>query len=364
MALLQYLNGHITGILLSDFVIRSAAGQPLNVRVELDDRGLVVHSRSGTDRNRDYRQAVDIILSRLDAAGIRYEVYLDSAPVQHQPMATRKLNFSRGGQPSERFNGLVRAMNAGSSSNGAWRRILIAAEGQSPAALASAVSAALQSPPSDRGRLSANDLRRVTNADVDFAVSRLLAGEDVPNFDPSRDFDLLAPGGERLAPKKVFGLAIQKALGVDARPEHFSAGLGTPCFQILEAAGYPIIRKAEPVPQERLGPTDPDLAAAEGSIKLVAHLRRERNPALAAAKRRAMITQLGHLQCERCKLIPSQALGPYGDAVVEVHHAGTAVAAMVPGQATRLDDLMCLCANCHRIVHREARAATAPAVSA
>ncbi len=72
----------------------------------------------------------------------------------------------------------------------------------------------------------------------------------------------------------------------------------------------------------------------------------------------------GYLQCERCKLIPSQALGPHGDAVVEVHHAGIAVSDMEPGQITRLADLMCLCANCHRIVHRETRAVTTTVAAA
>jgi predicted HNH restriction endonuclease len=76
-------------------------------------------------------------------------------------------------------------------------------------------------------------------------------------------------------------------------------------------------------------------------------------PGLAAAKRRTMVEELGYLQCERCGVVPSAALGPHGDAVIEVHHAGTKVADMAVGHVTRLADLLCLCANCHRIVHRE-----------
>jgi 5-methylcytosine-specific restriction protein A len=170
-------------------------------------------------------------------------------------------------------------------------------------------------------------------------VEYLLGGGDAPAFAPSRDFDLVAPDGTRLAPKKVFGVALRAATGVDARPEHFTAGLGTPCFQALEAAGYPVIRKGESIPGGGVDPVDPDLAAAEGQPRLVAHLRRERRPALAAAKRRG--------------LVPSLALGPHGDAVIEIHHTGTQVAEMGAGHVTRLADLVCLCANCHRIVHRE-----------
>jgi predicted HNH restriction endonuclease len=106
-------------------------------------------------------------------------------------------------------------------------------------------------------------------------------------------------------------------------------------------------------PGDSLEPIDPDLAAAEGQPKLVAHIKRERKPALAAAKRRAMIAEHGLLKCERCNLIPSTELGPYGDSVIEVHHAVTKVSEMLAGHITRLADLMCPCANCHRIVHRE-----------
>ncbi|MDE2410707.1 MAG: hypothetical protein KGM18_02920, partial [Sphingomonadales bacterium] len=309
--------------------------------------------RSGTDRNRDYRQAVETIFARLDAAGITYDVYLDSRPVQHEPLASRRLRFTRNGAVSDRFNEIVHAMNAGSSSGGAWRRILVSAPGHKSTALATVVQGAATEANFPIGRLPASELRRVTYMHVDRAVSALTSGADAPHFDPSRDFDLLAPNGERLAPKKVFGLALEEALGIDARPEHFAAGLGTPCFQILEEAGYPVVRKGEAIPGGGVEPVDPDLAAAEGSARLVAHLRRERNPALAAAKRRAMIAELGYLRCERCELVPSKSLGPYGDAVIEIHHASTQVAAMLEGHITRLTDLVCLCANCHRIVHRQ-----------
>lgn len=337
---------------MTNVVLLSPSGTVLNARVEQDARGLILHSRSGTDRNRDYRQALETMLALLDASRVAYDVYLDSGPVQQQPLPDRRLAVSRTGTVAERFNALVRAMNAGSSSNGAWRRVLIAAPGVTPQSLAAVVqgSAPALGP---AGRLPAAQLRRVTPAHVDQAVQRLLSGSDAPNFAPSRDFDLVALDGTRLAPKKVFGLALQAAIGIEPMPEHFTAGLGTPCFQTLEAAGYPIVRKDEVIPGGGVEPVDPDLAAAEGNKKLVVHLRGERKPALAAAKRRAMREQLGHLRCERCGVIPSKTLGPHGDAVIEVHHASTQVADMAAGHVTRLADLVCLCANCHRIVHRE-----------
>lgn len=41
-----------------------------------------------------------------------------------------------------------------------------------------------------------------------------------------------------------------------------------------------------------------------------------------------------------------------GEACIEIHHHATAVAEMGEGHSTRLEDLQCLCANCHRYTHR------------
>lgn len=339
-----------------DIGITNSTGRKLDARVELSGSDLIVHSRSGQDRNRDYRPAVETMLTRLDAAKISYSIYLDSKPVQHLPLDGRRLPLPRTGSVEERFNALVYAMNKGSSSNGAYRRIRFVTNAEQADVFRALSGKTQRSIVSVRKngveRLPASELRKVTAANIDGAVAQLLAGGDAPNFADSRDYDVLAPGNIRLPPKKVFGLALEAALGIEAYPGHFTAGHGNPCFQIIEGAGYPIIAKTEPTPSSE-PPIDPDLAAAEGNQKVVKHIKRERNPALSAAKRRAMIDELGHLCCERCKVVPSQKLGPHGDAVIEVHHAKTQVSDMAHGHITRLADLQCLCANCHRIVHRE-----------
>lgn len=92
-------------------------------------------------------------------------------------------------------------------------------------------------------RLPVDALRRVTAAHVERAVDALLAGVDHP-FGESTDFDLLTLNGERLPPKAVFGLAATDALGFKVLPKHFTGGLGTPSFQILEAAGFRIEAKS------------------------------------------------------------------------------------------------------------------------
>ena len=99
-------------------------------------------------------------------------------------------------------------------------------------------------------------------------------------------------------------------------------------------------------------PSDNDCSWAEGDKKKVAHLRRERASGLAMRKKSDFIERNGKLACERCGLIPNESLGPDGDAVIEVHHKRPLAEAQTDTR-TRLQDLSCLCANCHRITHRE-----------
>ena len=44
--------------------------------------------------------------------------------------------------------------------------------------------------------------------------------------------------------------------------------------------------------------------------------------------------------------------GPHGVACIEVHHHSVQVENMAETHRTKLEDLKCLCANCHRVVHR------------
>ena len=99
-------------------------------------------------------------------------------------------------------------------------------------------------------------------------------------------------------------------------------------------------------------PSDDDRSWAEGDKKKIAHLRRERATGLALRKKSEVIERNGKLACERCGLIPSETLGPNGEAVIEAHHKRPLAEAQTDTR-TRLEDLSCLCANCHRITHRE-----------
>lgn len=342
-------------------ILTTDLGTQLNAKVEMHDLGLILHGRSGKDRNRDYRAALELLLSRLDGARIDYRIYLDSLPVQGINLAERELSFDRRSSVAMRFDELVREMNKGSSSHGAWRRLLIATSGTNPAEMRAVIEA-------KRGvtRLPAIDLRKVTATHIHNAVKKLLNGEDASNFAQSRDYDALTDDGTPLAPKKVFGLALEEALGIEAFPQHFSAGWGQICFELLEDAGLWITPKkdgvARPKPSQtdveiQLGgfaPTEEERSWIEGNPKIVAHLRRERHPGLAKQKRDEFIAKHGRLFCEDCKLDPLKLYGEeVGSACIEVHHHRTHVADMGPGHKTTMEDLKCLCANCHRVLHRK-----------
>ncbi|MBI1180823.1 MAG: hypothetical protein GC201_09715 [Alphaproteobacteria bacterium] len=198
--------------------------------------------------------------------------------------------------------------------------------------------------------LPAATLRMVQQSMIDAAIAAYRAGTE-HGFAESTKYDVLLPSGDRLPPKAVFGIALSEIIGRPATPHDFSAGWGTPCFSIIEAAGYPIVEKDEIIPISA-SEIDDERTWAEGTPRRVAHLRRERAPGLSRAKKRSFIEQHGELSCERCH-ITAKSLGEYGDACIEVHHARVAVAAMDGNTRTRLSDLICLCANCHRIVHRQ-----------
>lgn len=350
---------------LQSIVLRNTDGTAFDAQVDLDDGMLIVHSRSGAGakaRNIHYKPAVVAILDRLGSAGILFSIHLDSRPVQSQPLASRLLAApgQLRGTGEEKFAALVRRMNAERASNGAWSRIMLTAPGVSAATLRAALDAAAPQGRPGVERLSTTQQRRVRPEHIHAAILQLAAGGDAPNFADSREYDLVTPGGLRFPPKKVFGLALEAALGIEAFPGHFSAGWSQPSFELLQAAGYQIVEKDVPVPGE--GPpksgtqhvpaADDDRRWAEGDPKRVAHVRRERAAGVAREKKAAVLAATGKLACEDCHFEPAAVHGPaFFDAGLDVHH--TLPLAQVPtGHKTALAELKLLCATCHRIEHR------------
>lgn len=366
---------------MPEIQIRDDLGRALDARVEIQGQDLTLHSRSGsgsTARNPDYRGALMLILARLAARDRRPDVFLDSRNVQQLPLEERLLASATelSGSEVDQFNLLVRLMNRDRLSNGAWSRILLRVPGE-PSSIGAIVSGSASATTNGNRpeRLPNEEQRRVTAEAVHVAVASLLGGNDAPNFAESRDYDVVTEGGDRLAPKKVFGRALEIAgVVAEASPYHFSAGWSQPCFEILQMAGYDIIRKADAEKEaarrkvrsarstaevDRMVATvemDPvERSWIEGDKRMAVHLRLERKrSAKAAAAKRAEVRAAnnGLLTCDHCSTDWYEVYGhAVAEAIFDVHHT-VPLKDMDDGHETKVEDLLCLCANCHRAAHR------------
>jgi 5-methylcytosine-specific restriction protein A len=109
---------------------------------------------------------------------------------------------------------------------------------------------------------------------------------------------------------------------------------------------------ASPTDVDVAGSDDPDFAdAEEGAIFTRVHRARERNRAIVARKKRAVLQASGALLCEACGFDFHATYGELGREFVECHHTRP-VSELMPGDRTRLEDLALVCANCHRMLHR------------
>jgi hypothetical protein len=358
----------VTSIVL-EFLVDAEDGAPLDACVELEVSAIVLQSRGGTKgldgtRNQDYSRALRLILSRLHG-GRRSIVgaWVDSSRVQSLALSERQIlsETDLPVDPAKAFSMMGRRMesvgqtpNADPSKGNRSKRIRIALSGGSVGEIAAIIQARPKpGVPRSALRLPTADLNRVTAAHIWNAAEALAAGSAEHRFGGSADFELIVDG-IRLPPKAVFGFAASEALGFSVGPEHFSSGAGKPAFDLLTAAGFVIVPKgqiSDELSENPLSYDDRDWA--EGNPRLRRHLGRERARGLAQAKKAAFIIEHGHLFCERCFMDPAAVFGDAdGTACIEVHHNETQVSEMTSGHRTRLVDVQCLCANCHRYVHR------------
>lgn len=342
--------------------------RPMDAHAEIDSSGITFHSRGGSAgrgdaQNTEYGPALRLLLRRLAKAAVPLErVWVDSSRVQALPIDDRTILLGQeldadGSEAFTLMSNRMRGVGQQTPQQGGntTKRIRIQfASSVAVQDIAEKIGAArVAKDLRSAERLPAEDLHRVTAEQVWNAIEKLRDPRLEHPFGPSTDFDLVTNEGERFPPKAVFGLAASEALGFAVQPKHFSAGLGTPCFRVLEAAGYKIVSKDETVPTPSIPYSDEDREWAEGKPKLAAHLRRERASGLAQAKKDQFVRLHSRLTCERCGMDPVEVYGlPEGAACMEVHHHSVQVEEMSETHRTRLEDLKCLCANCHRVVHR------------
>lgn len=118
--------------------------------------------------------------------------------------------------------------------------------------------------------------------------------------------------------------------------------------------GTPLRGQSEHMSEEAIA--DEEAAAYfeahEGRCFWVRHRQRERDRSLVAeAKARAGGAAQG-LACRACGFDFERTYGELGMGFIEIHH-GVALATYADeGGATRIEDLVAVCSNCHRMLHR------------
>ena len=91
--------------------------------------------------------------------------------------------------------------------------------------------------------------------------------------------------------------------------------------------------------------------AKEGRLLYELHRTRERDQRLVQEAKQAFQAQHGDLHCEICGFSFAQVYGDIGEGFIEAHHKKP-LNQLEPGEETQTSDLVMLCSNCHRMIHR------------
>ena len=104
--------------------------------------------------------------------------------------------------------------------------------------------------------------------------------------------------------------------------------------------------------QESLPALDPDEEEAdEGQVLSRVHRFRERDRALVRKAKDKFLSTHGRVFCQACGFDFEKTYGSRGADFIECHHTKPVSQLEINGK-TKLSDLVLLCSNCHRIVHR------------
>lgn len=94
-----------------------------------------------------------------------------------------------------------------------------------------------------------------------------------------------------------------------------------------------------------------DISVDETKRRLVSHFKIERDRGIAKKKIAQFKQTHGKVFCEVCDFVFEERYGEYAKDVIDVHHTRQ-LATLLPNTMTKLSDLILLCSNCHRVVHR------------
>lgn len=347
-------------------------GSVMDAHLDIEGSEFVFHSRGGTrDKgtatNLDYGPAMRLLFGRLVDHGLSISgAWLETSRTVHLPRAERQMFGSNdvGTDPADWFTIITSRAQLFGRRQGAKpggsrvKKVRIAVSGLGEGTdLVDILGVRKIEGRRPAGRRSTLDLDAILADQVWMAVQQMAASSGaIPAS--TRAFDLVTEDGRRLDPASVLSLAARHTVGEELGEEALGDLSEDEIARRLAAFGHVLVPQGEAVSTDDLPVTAEDREWCEGEPKRVTHLRRERAAGLAKAKKSAFVREHGRLFCERCELDPIERFGgEVGEACIEVHHRQTFVSRMLNGHVTVLEDLQCLCANCHRIVHAELRVA-------
>lgn len=119
---------------------------------------------------------------------------------------------------------------------------------------------------------------------------------------------------------------------------------------IRAVAGGPISLEPSAAPGDVpfQDPAELDFDDEEGRQLLRQHLQRERSSRLVQEFKRS----LADWSCRVCGFDFAKVYGEVGVHFIEAHHTKP-VAELEPGETVRIKDLLAVCSNCHRMLHRQ-----------
>ena len=118
------------------------------------------------------------------------------------------------------------------------------------------------------------------------------------------------------------------------------------------AAAAKVIRVAIDDEDVDLTHLDDETEAEEGALRLRVHYARERSVKLVNKRKAQALERAGSLRCEVCDFDFGATYGEVGVGYIEAHHTRP-VATLSVGERTKMSDLALVCANCHRMLHRQ-----------
>lgn len=98
--------------------------------------------------------------------------------------------------------------------------------------------------------------------------------------------------------------------------------------------------------------TEDDEGFPEGKKKLRTHICRERNYKVIKEAKSRYKDKHGKLICEICKFDFEEVYGEIGTDFIEGHHT-IPVSELEEGDKTRVEDIVLVCSNCHKMLHRK-----------